>query len=94
MKARVVHGLPDLFCFKLRKVCMGRKAHGHKKRSAKTDLTRIVRLTRFERATSTSAGWRSNPTELQSHKQDLGECLFFTEATGVEPAQPDKELTD
>ena len=54
-----------------------------------------LRLTRFERATSTSAGWRSNPTELQSQKlTTLWRVMFLTEATGVEPAQPDKELTD
>ena len=48
-----------------------------------------VRLTRFERATPTSAGWCSNPAELQSHKSKaLQELSLLTEATGVEPAQP------
>ena len=52
-----------------------------------------LRLTRFERATPTSAGWCSNPTELQSHTKKYlillnVEKRGLTEATGVEPARP------
>lgn len=48
---------------------LNKKLKKNKDRHKKTGLLTgaiFVRLTRFERATSTSAGWRSNPTELQS----------------------------
>ena len=46
-------------------VRLQQKEKGQKKTSL-TDWYFNVRLTRFERATPTSAGWCSNPTELQS----------------------------
>ncbi len=45
------------------------KPLGHLSKRKKSVIRQTqMRLTRFERATSTSAGWRSNPTELQSQK--------------------------
>ena len=44
----------------------------HKKSSSNDELLKL-RLTRFERATPTSAGWCSNPAELQSQiKKSFG----------------------
>ena len=40
-----------------------------------------VRLTRFERATPTSAGWCSNPAELQSHTKKNGARGIWTPGT-------------
>ncbi len=61
--------------FKIKKVCH-------------SDRLISSRLTRFERATPTSAGWCSNPAELQPqifHDLQPGR---YSEATGVEPARP------